>query len=97
MPHIQMTRTAKIALYVLRIYLIVLLTLTGIKFVRTFLATNKAPPSPPSAPSPALEGRGAPLREAARCVSASSPPCGQKISRSPSNKCPLRLRTVSEY
>ena len=61
MPQIQMTRTAKIALYVLRIYLIVLLTLIGIKFVRTFLATNKAPPSPPSATSPALEGRATPL------------------------------------
>ena len=44
MPQIQMTRTAKTALYGLRIYLIVLLTLIGIKFGRTFLAVGKTPP-----------------------------------------------------
>ena len=38
MPRIQMTRSVKVALYGLRIYLIVLLSLIGLKFVRDFLA-----------------------------------------------------------
>ena len=36
MPRIQTTRTVKIALYVLRIYLIVMLALILIKFLRIF-------------------------------------------------------------
>jgi hypothetical protein len=55
MPQIQMTRTAKIALYGLRIYLLVLLTLIGIKFVRTFMS---APPPAAPAASPAPERHG---------------------------------------
>lgn len=38
MPRIKMTRTVKLALFFLRAYLILLLTLIGIKFVRMFLA-----------------------------------------------------------
>ncbi len=38
MPRIKTTRTVKLALFGLRIYLIGLLTLIAIKFVRTFLA-----------------------------------------------------------
>ncbi len=41
MPRIEMTRTVRIALFVLRIYLIVLLGLIALKFVRTF--TNSSP------------------------------------------------------
>jgi hypothetical protein len=36
MPRIQMTRTAKITLYVLRVYLIVMLVLIVVKFLRVF-------------------------------------------------------------
>ncbi len=36
MPRVQMTRTVKIALYFLRVYLIVLLVLILVKFLRTF-------------------------------------------------------------
>ncbi len=36
MPRVQMTRTVKIALYFLRFYLIVLLALILVKFLRTF-------------------------------------------------------------
>ncbi len=36
MPRIQTTRTVKIALYVLRIYLVVMLVLILIKFLRIF-------------------------------------------------------------
>ena len=36
MPRIQTTRTVKIALYVLRIYLIAMLALILIKFLRIF-------------------------------------------------------------
>ena len=38
MPRIQTTRTVKVALWALRIYLLVLLTLIGIKFARVFSA-----------------------------------------------------------
>ncbi len=36
MPRVQMTRTVRIALYFLRFYLIVLLALILVKFLRTF-------------------------------------------------------------
>ena len=42
---IQMTRTAKLALYFLRAYLILLLTLILIKFIRVFSSSNKASPA----------------------------------------------------
>ena len=38
MPRIQTTRTVRVALWALRIYLLVLLTLIGIKFARVFSA-----------------------------------------------------------
>jgi len=41
MPRIQTTRTVRVALWALRIYLLVLLTLIGIKFARVF-STQKA-------------------------------------------------------
>jgi hypothetical protein len=51
MPRIQMTPMVRLALYGLRIYLIVLLLLIGLKFVRDFSA---APPAAvPAVASPA--------------------------------------------
>ena len=44
MPRIQMTRTAKVVLYGLRIYLIVLLGLILLKFVTTFAGTEAKSP-----------------------------------------------------
>jgi hypothetical protein len=38
MPRIKMTRTVRIALWALRIYLLILLTLIAIKFIRVFSA-----------------------------------------------------------
>jgi hypothetical protein len=46
MPRIEMTPMVKLALYGLRIYLIVLLSLIGLKFVKTFTGVkNPAPPA----------------------------------------------------
>jgi hypothetical protein len=42
MPRIQTTPTVKVALYSLRIYLIILLTLILIKFIRIFSAKPTA-------------------------------------------------------
>ncbi len=55
MPRIHMTRTARIALYFLRIYLIALLGLIIVKFVLLF--SKPAPGSPPvsSAITPAWQ------------------------------------------
>ncbi len=36
MPRVRMTRTTKIALYFLRFYLIFLLILIAVKFIKTF-------------------------------------------------------------
>ena len=49
MPRIEMTRTVKIALYGLRIYLVVLLLLIGWKFVRDFSQPAKPTPTPSEA------------------------------------------------
>ena len=51
MPRVQMTRTVKTALYGLRIYLLVLLVLIGIKFYRVFWGAEAGhqPPHPPEA------------------------------------------------
>ncbi len=43
MPRIQMTRTVKFTLYFLRIYLVILLILILVKFIRVF---GQAPASP---------------------------------------------------
>jgi hypothetical protein len=36
MPRLKMTRTAKVALYALGIYLVVLLALLGVRFLQVF-------------------------------------------------------------
>jgi len=49
MPRVQMTPMVKTALYGLRIYLLVLLTLIAIKFYRVFAtpeSQSKQPPAP---------------------------------------------------
>jgi hypothetical protein len=64
MPRIQTTRTVRVALWALRIYLLVLLTLIGIKFARVFSAQkadNTAAPTAATAAttnSPAAGGAG---------------------------------------
>jgi hypothetical protein len=47
MPRIKMTRTVRIALWAWRIYLLVLLTLIAIKFIRVFSSTIERASSPP--------------------------------------------------
>ena len=54
MPRIEMTPTVRFALFFLRIYLIVLLGLIGLKFVRTFTH----PSSRPEAPAAVQQGQG---------------------------------------
>jgi hypothetical protein len=49
MPRIQTTRTVRVALWALRIYLLVLLTLIGIKFVRVFSAQKADTAATPAA------------------------------------------------
>jgi hypothetical protein len=51
MARIKTTRTVRFALWALRIYLLILLLLIGIKFVRVFSSSQKqdhAAPSPPA-------------------------------------------------
>ncbi len=52
MPRIQMTRTVRFALIFIRIYLIVLLSLIALKFVRVFGGAEQKP-TPPAAPAKA--------------------------------------------
>jgi hypothetical protein len=55
MPRIKTTRTARIALWALRIYLLVLLALIGLKFARMFGGGSEAmklAPPPVSSASP---------------------------------------------
>jgi hypothetical protein len=55
MPRIHMTRTARIALYFLRIYLILLLGLILVKFVLLFSKpSSNSPPISSGVPSPGL-------------------------------------------
>jgi hypothetical protein len=49
MPRIQTTRTVRIALLGLRVYLIVLLLLITLKFVQQFTRQSGAPQTPPAA------------------------------------------------
>lgn len=49
MPRIEMTPTVRFALFFLRVYLIVLLALITLKFVRTFSGSSPPPQSPPPA------------------------------------------------
>jgi len=52
MARIKTTKTVRFALWALRIYLLILLVLIGIKFARVFASSHKqdkAPASPPAA------------------------------------------------
>ena len=49
MPRIHTTPTVKIALWALRIYLLVLLSLIGLKFARVFSGSGKQAGSNPGA------------------------------------------------
>jgi hypothetical protein len=42
MPRIKTTPTVRVALWALRIYLLILLSLIGLKFARAFSASHKA-------------------------------------------------------
>jgi len=60
MPRIKTTRTVRIALWALRVYLLILLSLIGLKFTRVFSHTDNeqkpgalAPVQPGAAPRPA--------------------------------------------
>jgi hypothetical protein len=50
MPRIKTTKTVRFALWALRIYLLILLTLIGLKFVRVF-ATPHRPANEAARPS----------------------------------------------
>ncbi len=45
MPRVKTTRTVKIALWALRLYLLLLLSLIVLKFTRVFLKTDTAAPA----------------------------------------------------
>jgi len=49
MPQVNTTRTVRIALWALRIYLIVLLSLIGLKFVRMIRGTDASAKPVPAA------------------------------------------------
>ena len=51
MARINSTRTVKAALWALRFYLLVLLTLIGIKFMRVFRSTHQASSASITAPA----------------------------------------------
>ena len=53
MPRIKTTKTVRFALWALRIYLLILLILIGIKFVRVFSSSQK--PDNAASSSPAKE------------------------------------------
>jgi uncharacterized protein YbcI len=58
MPRIHTTRTVKVALWALRIYLLVLLSLIGLKFVRVFSdSKNNRKPEAPAAAQPGENAR----------------------------------------
>jgi len=48
MPRIKLTPTVKIALWALRIYLLILITLIAIKFVRVLTSATDKQPAPPA-------------------------------------------------
>ena len=49
MPRIKTTRMVRIALWALRIYLLILLSLIGLKFARVFYSSRKQAGSSPGA------------------------------------------------
>jgi hypothetical protein len=53
MPRIKTTKTVRFALWALRIYLLILLILIGIKFVRVFSSSHKADQAASSPPASA--------------------------------------------
>jgi hypothetical protein len=53
MPRIKMTRTVKVALFFLRVYLIVLLGLIALKFVRVFAGSDNGAKPGQAVTSPA--------------------------------------------
>jgi len=69
MPRIKTTRTVRFALWALRIYLLILLMLIGIKFARVFSRSQKHDntiPSPPAAASGATNQSGTLKKTSAR-------------------------------
>jgi hypothetical protein len=48
MARIKTTKTVRFALWALRIYLLILLILIGIKFARVFATSHKADTTPPA-------------------------------------------------
>ena len=52
MPRVKTTRTVRVSLWAIRIYLLVLLTLIGLKFLRVSRSHAAGPP-PASATTPA--------------------------------------------
>ncbi len=57
MPRIQITPTVKVALYFLRAYLIILLLLILIAFIRKSQANSSTRPAAPPTASPRAPGR----------------------------------------
>jgi len=51
MPRINTTPTVRFALWALRIYLLILLSLIGLKFVRVFSHSGNTQPAPATAPA----------------------------------------------
>jgi hypothetical protein len=56
MPRIKMTRTVRVALWALRIYLLILLTLIAIKFIRVFTAPARQQALPPAQTEKGIRG-----------------------------------------
>jgi hypothetical protein len=61
MPRVKTTRMVKIALYGLIVYLVIMLSLIAVKFVRTYLG-HSSPSTPPAASAPAPPTSAATLR-----------------------------------
>ena len=55
MPRIKTTRTVKVALWALRVYLLVLLVLIAFKFTRVFSQSQTQEKSPAATSAPARE------------------------------------------
>ena len=53
MPRVKTTRMVRIALWAIRIYLLILLTLIGLKFLRVSIAGRQNPPAAQPAGNPA--------------------------------------------
>jgi hypothetical protein len=63
MARIKTTRTVKVALWALRIYLLVLLTLIGVKFARVFSGSIKADQTAAAPPAAAAGATNPPAAE----------------------------------